>query len=90
MTNTIHELAAEFPQFKDKIHKLKMSDNHFARLYHEYQDVNMEVEHMESKGTPNSDSYAENLKKKRLSPISEVDYRSKQSLFYCYPLNFEK
>ena len=28
-----HDLATEFPEFKDKIHILKMEDRHFARLF---------------------------------------------------------
>lgn len=28
-----HDLHAEFPEFHDKIHALKLSNGHFARLY---------------------------------------------------------
>jgi len=32
MTHTPHELAEEFPDHAQKIHELKVSDAHFARL----------------------------------------------------------
>ena len=32
MSHTPHELAAEFPEAVDKIHDLKTSNPHFARL----------------------------------------------------------
>jgi len=28
-----HDLVHEFPQFRDKIHQLKMSNAHFAKLF---------------------------------------------------------
>ncbi len=62
-----HELASEFPEFKDKIHNLKVTDAHFARIFDEYHNVTKEVERLEGVGQPTSDSYAETLKKKRLS-----------------------
>ena len=38
-----HDLLHEFPESKDTIHKLKMSDQHFAELFEEYHDLQHEV-----------------------------------------------
>lgn len=34
-----HDLAHEFPEYRDQIHQLKMTDQHFSNLFEEYQDV---------------------------------------------------
>ena len=50
MSNTPHELAAEFPEFADKMSALKQSDAHFAKLadtYHEVHRAETNVEPME-------------------------------------------
>jgi len=38
----------EFPQYDEKIHELKVSDNHFRKLFDEYHDVNKKIHHLES------------------------------------------
>ena len=65
MTIENHSLINEFSQHKDKIHDLKMSDHHFARLANEYHEVNKEIHGIEQ-DFKTSDEYLEILKKKRL------------------------
>jgi len=72
MSNVPHELAAEFPQFKDKIHDLKMSDAHFRRLFEEYHTVNREVHRAEAAGLNISDEHYEEIKKTRLHLKDEL------------------
>jgi len=72
MSNVPHELAEEFPQFKDKIHDLKMSDAHFRRLFDEYHVVNREVHRAEAAGLNISDEHYEEIKKKRMQLKDEV------------------
>ncbi|MBD3670162.1 MAG: YdcH family protein [Gammaproteobacteria bacterium] len=67
-----HDLTHEFPEYKDKIHELKSSDNHFARLYEEYQEVDKEVFRIEEEIETPSDDYTEELKKKRLQLKDEL------------------
>jgi uncharacterized protein YdcH (DUF465 family) len=69
---TKHDLISELPEFKDKIHDLKMSDNHFAKLFDEYHQVNKEVLRIESEGEPVSDQYFEETKKRRLNLKDEL------------------
>lgn len=61
-----HSLANEFPEHKERIHDLKMSDMHFLRLFNEYHDVDKEVHHFESGAEATSDEHLEALKVKRL------------------------
>ena len=61
-----HSLAKELPEFKDKIHTLKMNDRHFARLFDDYHDIDHAVIRIEGGIENTSDAYLESLKKQRL------------------------
>ncbi len=61
-----HNLIHELPEYKDQIHKLKMTDNHFAKLFEEYHELDHEVLRVEEGIENTSDDYLEKLKKKRL------------------------
>jgi len=72
MSHTPHELAEEFPEYRARIHDLKMSDAHFKRLFDEYHEVNREVHRVEAAGVNISDDHFEDLKKKRLALKDEL------------------
>lgn len=61
-----HDLIHEFPEYKDKIHALKVGNSHFAALFDEYHEVEHEVRRIEEGIETTSDDYLESLKKKRL------------------------
>jgi len=65
MTNTPHELAAEFPDKADLIHKLKADDAHFARLAEEYHMINRQVHRAETNVEPMEELAEVELRKKR-------------------------
>jgi uncharacterized protein YdcH (DUF465 family) len=67
MTIEKHDLHHEFPEFTDEIHHLKMNDNHFARLFNEYHEIDHEVHRIEQGVENTSDDYLEAKKKERLS-----------------------
>jgi uncharacterized protein YdcH (DUF465 family) len=67
MTIEKHDLHHEFPEFSDEIHHLKMSDNHFLRLFNDYHEVDQEVHRIEQGVENTSDAYLEEKKKLRLS-----------------------
>ena len=67
MSHVPHELAAEFPEFKDRIHDLKTSDAHFRRLFDAYHEVNREVHRAEAAGLNISDDHYEEIKRKRMA-----------------------
>jgi uncharacterized protein YdcH (DUF465 family) len=43
-----HDLYHEFPEMYDAIHALKVSDEHFKKLYDEYHAVNKAVHRIET------------------------------------------
>lgn len=61
-----HDLIHEFPEFRDRIHQLKMEDGHFRKLFEEYHELTREVENMENEVTPVSTQTEEQAKLKRL------------------------
>ncbi len=62
-----HDLIHELPEYRDKIHDLKMNDAHFARLFADYHDVDHEVHRIETGAENTSDEYLEERKKVRLN-----------------------
>ncbi|MDF3025230.1 MAG: hypothetical protein K0R10_2591 [Alphaproteobacteria bacterium] len=63
------DLAHELPEMKDAIHDLKISDNHFKRLFEEHETVAKEL-HRD--GATMGDLDAEKLKKRRLELKDEL------------------
>ena len=43
MSNAPNDLLEDFPDKRDRIHQLKTSDNRFARLYDEYNELNRTI-----------------------------------------------
>lgn len=72
MSNTPHELAAEFPEDHDRLHELKLTNPHFVALAERYHDVNGEIHRIEAGIETPSDEYTETLKKKRLALLDEI------------------
>lgn len=72
MSHTPHELAAEFPQDAEIIHKLKVADAHFAKLADDYHEVNREIHRIEVEVEAASDERTEVLKKQRLALADEI------------------
>ena len=62
-----HDLIHELPEYRDQIHNLKASNNHFARLFDVYHEVDHEVHRIESGAENTSDDYLEERKKARLN-----------------------
>ena len=67
-----HSLINELPEMRERIHQMKTSDNHFARLFAEYNEVEHSVHRIESGAEVTSDDRLESLKKKRLSLKDEL------------------
>ena len=61
-----HHLLQEFPEYKDKIHELKVSNPAFADLIDKYNAVDDEIYRIEEQIETPSDEYTEGLKKQRL------------------------
>lgn len=67
MLGESHDLVHELPEYREQIHKMKMENAHFAKLFDEYHEVNREVVRIEQDIETTSDDYAEEVKKKRLN-----------------------
>jgi uncharacterized protein YdcH (DUF465 family) len=61
-----HSLVNEFPEMRERIHALKTSDNHFARLFAEYDEAEHAVHRIESGAEASTDERLDTLKKQRL------------------------
>ncbi|MEZ5999605.1 YdcH family protein [Hyphomonas sp.] len=72
MSNTPHELSAEFPDLADKIHELKTSNAHFAKLADEYHELNRQIHRIETDVEPASDEHQTELRKQRMALKDEL------------------
>jgi len=62
-----HPLIAEFPDFRDQIHALKISNAHFNHLAADYELVDKAVTRVENGEEPVGDVALEVMKKQRLA-----------------------
>lgn len=72
MFNATLDLAHEFPELKDKIHTLKATNAHFAKLFDQYESVSKELHRIEEEIETPGDAYIEEAKKKRLTLKDEM------------------
>ena len=72
MSNTPHELAADFPQFIALMHHLRQVDGHFARLCESYHAVNGEIHRAETNIAPVCDFHMETMRKSRMRLKDEI------------------
>lgn len=67
-----HDIATEFPQFKDKIHTLKTHDARFAKFFEQYDALNHAIARYEGGVGSITDDALEIEKKKRLKLKDEI------------------
>lgn len=67
-----HDLIHELPEHKERIHELKTSNAHFAKLFDKYHDVDHQVKRIEEGIETPSDDFTEELKKERLHLKDEL------------------
>lgn len=67
-----HDLHHEFPEYHERIHELKTTNNRFSRLFDQYHEVDHEVRGIESNGGDTSDEYLEERKMVRLKLKDEL------------------
>lgn len=75
MTHTPHELAEDFPGQQDRIHALKQTDAHFARLVAEYHEVNRAVHRAETRVEPVAEAHEAQLRRRRMELKDEIARR---------------
>ncbi|MDO6513723.1 MULTISPECIES: YdcH family protein [Neptuniibacter] len=67
-----HALINDFPEYRERIHDLKMKDDRFASLLGEYHELTKHVEHMEAEIEAVSTQVEEEAKIKRLKLKDEL------------------
>lgn len=72
MSHVPHELAEEFPDQKQRIHDMKLSNAHFARLADDYHEVNRAIHRAETRVEPISDEAEQDLRRRRLHLKDEI------------------
>lgn len=70
MSHTPHELYEDFPALAERIHTLKLSNAHFARLVEEYHAINREVHRAET-GVAPMETLAESALRKKRSHLKD-------------------
>ncbi|MGJ8621554.1 MAG: YdcH family protein [Yoonia sp.] len=72
MSHTPHELAEEFPESVEKIHQLKETDAHFAKLFDDYHTINRAIHRAETNVAPTDDLHMAQLRKERLALKDQI------------------
>ncbi|MFZ8940690.1 MAG: YdcH family protein [Gemmobacter sp.] len=72
MTRTPHDLAEEFPHAAARIHELRQSNAHFARLADEYHDVNRAVHRAETRVETLGEATAAERRRRRMTLKDEL------------------
>ena len=67
-----HDLIHELPEYKDKIHSLKTSNNHFSKMFDEYHEIDHEIHRIETGVENTADEYLERQKRTRLHLKDEM------------------
>ncbi|WP_321391995.1 YdcH family protein [Emcibacter sp.] len=72
MTHVNHTLIEEFPEYKEKLHELKLNDSHFVGLHDKYDEVNEAINKAEAQIENISDEALEDMKKERLALKDQI------------------
>lgn len=67
-----HGLTTDHPEYKDRIHELKLSDTRFAKKFDDYNDLDKEIIRIEDGIENTSDDHLESLKVKRVHLKDEL------------------
>lgn len=72
MGHTPHELAADFPEFADELHSLKLDDPHFQKLAQRYHEINRAIHRAETKIEPTTDEHQIIMRKERMALKDDI------------------
>lgn len=67
-----HDLPHEFPEHAEAIQFLTEDNEHFGRLFGDYNVLTAEIEELEAKDSPVADAALEDMKKTRLKLKDEL------------------
>jgi uncharacterized protein YdcH (DUF465 family) len=66
MHNEQHDLGHEFPEYREQIHTLKLSDAHFRNMSDEYHALDRQIHRAETDVEPMDDEPLQHLKERRV------------------------
>lgn len=69
---TKHVLIQDFPEFEEKINTMKVENNHFKKLFNEFDELEHEIYRVESDAEPASDEALNDLRIKRVHLKDEI------------------
>lgn len=72
MSHTPHEIAEEFPESVEKMHQLKETDAHFAKLFDDYHTINRAIHRAETNVAPTDDLHMAQMRKERLALKDQI------------------
>lgn len=72
MTTKHHDLVHEFPEFRDLIHDLKVSDAHFRKAFDRYHELDHSIHASEQRAQIMSEKEEESLRKERMKLKDEL------------------
>ncbi len=61
-----HDILHEFPELKDKVHALKVSDQHFKKIFEEYHEVDHQIHGIETGAHATTDEHLNGLRMHRV------------------------
>ena len=61
-----HNLHNDFPEWNEKIHALKVSDNHFRKLFDQYHEINNTIYNIETGAEVVTDEVLNDYRLKRV------------------------
>ncbi|MEZ8140984.1 hypothetical protein A1OO_16035 [Enterovibrio norvegicus FF-33] len=67
-----HALMFEFPEYKDKIHEMKMSNKGFGSLVDEYHHLDHKIRGLEMANIPTDDENFRDLRMRRVQLKDEI------------------
>lgn len=70
-----HDILHEFPELKEKVHELKVSDAHFKKIFDEYHELDHKIHSIETGATTSTDDYLTALRKHRVHLKDDIFQR---------------
>jgi uncharacterized protein YdcH (DUF465 family) len=67
-----HSLISEFPEHRERIHELKVSNAHFRTLCERFEEIDKKIARSESRIDLHSEESEEHMKKDRLALKDEI------------------
>lgn len=61
-----HDILHEFPELKEKVHELKLNNQHFRKIFDAYHELDHEIHSLEMHGLPTDDTHLSELRKQRV------------------------